>query len=225
MGRIAIIAALTGELKPLVATKTWRKSASNVWTGTFAGHEAVAVAGGIGSSAATRAVDIALSHGPADALISYGWAGAITCAVKPPDAFAISEVVDHSSGERFIAQTSEGLRLITLDHVAGLNEKRPLAEAHHAVLVDMEAAAVARVAIQRGLPFYCFKSISDGYTDRLPDFNPFITSDGRFRLPAFVGHTAIRPVYWPSLVRLHRNGARAAVNLAELLSKSIPAKL
>jgi adenosylhomocysteine nucleosidase len=222
---IAIIAALPGELKPLVANRTWRRVAPSVWTGSLAGHEAVAVAGGIGTVCATRAVDLALSHGSADALISYGWAGAITCGVKPPDAFAIGEVIDHGTGERFRTCSAEGLRLVTLDHVAGPNEKRPLAEAHKAVLVDMEAAAVARAASRRGLAFYCFKSISDGYTDRLPDLNRFITPDGRLRTPAFVAYAAVRPVYWPSLVRLAGNSARAAANLAELLSKSIPAKL
>jgi adenosylhomocysteine nucleosidase len=230
VSRIAIIAALPGELKPLVANGSWRQSDSrasgpNVWTGSINGHDAIAVAGGIGAAAAARAVDLALSRGPADALVSYGWAGAITCAVKPPDAFAISEVVDHLAGERFPTRNSEGLRLITLDHVAGVNEKRPLAEAHKAVLVDMEAAAVARAAASRGIPFYCFKSISDGYTDRLPNLNRFITSGGAFRTPAFVAYAAIRPLYWPGLVRLVGNGARAAANLAELLSKSLPAKL
>jgi len=230
VGRIAIIAAMPGELKPLVANGTWRLSESkmpglHLWTGTVNDHEAVAVAGGIGAACAERAVGLALSHGPAEALISYGWSGAITCAVKPPDAFAISEVVDHTSGERFLTRASPGLRLITLDHVAGPNEKRPLAEMHEAVLVDMEAAAVARAAAQYGLAFYCFKSISDAYTDRLPNLNRFITPEGRLRTPAFVGHAAIRPIYWPSLVRLAGNSARAAVNLAQLLSKSIPAKL
>ena len=224
MSRIAIIAALPGELQPLVVNGTWRRAAPNVWTGSINGHEATAVAGGIGSACASSAVDLALSHGPADALISYGWAGAITCAVKPPDAFAISEVIEHSSRERFATRHSEGLRLVTLDRVAGYYEKRPLAETHKAVLVDMEAAAVARAAAQRGIAFYCFKSISDGYTDRLPDLNRFIT-EGHLRTPAFVAHVAVRPIYWPSLVRLAGNSARAAAGLAELLSKSLPAKL
>jgi len=224
VSRIAIIAALPGELKPLVANEAWRRSESNVWTGTINGHEAVAIAGGIGSAAASQAVDRALSHGSPDALVSYGWAGAITCAVKPPDAFAISEVIDHSTGERFATRSGEGLRLITLDRVAGYYEKRPLAEARQAVLVDMEAAAVARAAATRGIAFYCFKSISDGYTDRLPDLNRFIT-DGHLRMPAFIAHAAVRPIYWPSLVRLAGNSSRAAVSLAELLSKSLPARL
>ncbi|MBV8630148.1 MAG: hypothetical protein JOZ83_04440 [Silvibacterium sp.] len=224
MSRIAIIAALPGELKPLVANSYWRRLAPRVWSGALNGHEAIAIAGGIGAACATRAVDVALSHGAVDALLSYGWAGAITCAVKPPDAFVISEVVDHLSRERFPTSYPEGLRLITLDHVVGYYEKRPLAEAHGAVLVDMEAAAVARAAIRRRLPFYCFKSISDGYTDRLPDLDHFIT-DGRLRTSAFIAHAALRPFYWPSLIRLAGNSARAATNLAELLSKSLPAKL
>ncbi len=225
MSRIAIIAALPGELKPLVTNGTWRRSEPNVWTGSLAGHEAIAVAEGMGAAAATRGLEIALSLGPLDTIISYGWAGAITCAVKPPDAFAISEVVDHGSGERFATRSTEGLRLITLDHVAKLDEKRPLAEAHKAVLVDMEAAAVARFATENSIPFYCFKSISDGYTDRLPDLNRFINPQGRLQTAAFIAHAAIRPVYWPALVRLAGNSARAAANLAQLISKSIPAKL
>jgi adenosylhomocysteine nucleosidase len=229
VSRIAIIAALPGELKPLVRNGTWRQtnigSASNLWTGSLAGHEAVAIAGGVGTAAAARAVDLALSHHPADALISYGWAGAITCAVKPPSAFAISEVIDHGTGERFATCSREGLRLITLDHVAGVNEKRPLAERHQAVLVDMEAAAVARAATRHNIAFYCFKSISDGYTDRLPDFTRFIAPDGRFRMPPFLAYAATHPVYWPPLIRLGKNSARAASNLARFISKTFPATL
>src|SRR5579883_3121429 len=199
MSRIAIIAALPGELKPLVAANgsAWHRSGPNLWTGTLAGHEAIAIAGGIGTQAAERAVGAALSQGRPDALVSYGWAGAITCAVKPPDAFAISEVIDHSTGEHFPTRLPGGIRLVTLDHVAVANEKRPLAEKHRAVLVDMEAAAVARLAAERGIAFYCFKGISDGYTDRLPNMNAFIV-EGRLRMPSFVAHAALRPVYWPS---------------------------
>ena len=43
-----------------------------------------------------------------------------------------------------------------------------------AALVDMEAAAIGRLAAMRGIPFYCIKGVSDGLTDNLPDFNRFI---------------------------------------------------
>jgi len=220
---IAVIAALPGELKPLV--RDWQRVEPNIWTGHIAAHEAIAIAGGMGATAAARAVERASARGKLDALISYGWAGAVTCALKPPAAYAISEIVDHGSGERFITRTPDGVRLVTLDHVAGINEKRPLAETHQAVLVDMEAAAVARLAAENRIPFYCFKGISDAYTDNLPDFARFISAEGRLRLAAFLAHAAIRPIYWPSLARVGRNSGIAASNLARLLSKSFPATL
>jgi adenosylhomocysteine nucleosidase len=223
MSRLAIIAALPGELKPLV--RGWRNSERNVWTGHIQGHEAIAIAGGIGADAAARAVTLALSQEHRDALISYGWTGAITCALKPPSAYAISEIIDHDTGERFATRTPNGVRLITLDHVAGLNEKRPLAETHQAVLVDMEAAVVARAAAENNIPLYCFKGISDAYTDDLPDFSRFISAEGQLRMPAFLTHAAFRPRHWPSLARVGKNSRLAASNLARLLSKSLPATL
>ncbi|HEX3471309.1 MAG TPA: nucleoside phosphorylase [Silvibacterium sp.] len=217
MSRIAIIAALPGELKPLI--HGWRRTEPNVWSGVIAGHEAIAIAGGMGSAAAGRAVTQALDHDRPDALISYGWCGAITCAVKPPMAFAISEVIDHSTGDSFRTASTEGLRLVTLDHVAGPNEKRPLAEKHQAVLVDMEAATVARLAVENNLAFYCFKAISDAYTDNLPDFNRFISPAGQLRTSAFMTYAVIHPGYWAALIRLGTNSGVAASNLARLLSK------
>src|SRR5271169_7264809 len=110
---IAIIAALPGELRPLV--RDWRRSETNTemstWSGVIAGHEAIAIAGGMGSAAAARAVTQALDYDRPDALISYGWCGAITCAVKPPMAFAISVVIDHSTGVCFRTSSTEGMRL------------------------------------------------------------------------------------------------------------------
>jgi len=221
--RIAIIAALPGELKPLV--RGWQRVESNLWTGHIAGREAIAIAGGMGAAAATRAVERAFAEGEPEALISYGWAGALTCAVKPPSACAISEVIDANTGEHFVTDYPAGYRLITLDHVARAEEKRSLAETHNAVLVDMEAATVARYAAARNIAFYCFKGVSDGYTDHLPDFSRFISPDGQLRMPAFVLHAALRPRYWASLQRLGKNSRAAASNLADILSKSIPQSL
>jgi adenosylhomocysteine nucleosidase len=215
--RIAIIAALPGELKPLV--RDWQRIEPNLWTGHIAGHEAIAIAGGMGAAGATRAVGRAFAQGKPDVLISYGWAGALTCALKPPGAYAISEVIDDLTGERFATRSDGGIRLITLDHVAHVHEKRSLAEKHQAVLVDMEAAAVARLAVASNIAFCCFKGISDGYTDHLPDFSRFIQT-GQLRMPAFLTYAAVHPVYWRALARLGKNSGIAASNLARLLSKS-----
>lgn len=220
MNRIAIIAALAGELKPLV--RGWKMLGQNFWAGRIGDCEAVAVAGGMGARAAERAVDHVLAEANPDALVSYGWAGALTCAVKAGAVCVISEVIEDGTGERFATASRDGFRLITLDRVARADEKRALAEKRQAVLVDMEAATVARLAAARGLPFYCFKGISDGYADRLPDFNRFVDTDrGELKMGALVAYAAVRPVYWGSLWRMGKNSGVAADGLVELVKGSL----
>ncbi|MGC8550185.1 MAG: nucleoside phosphorylase [Acidobacteriaceae bacterium] len=219
MKRLGIVAALPGELKPLVSG--WKKADVGVWTGVVAGRECVAVAGGMGADAATRACERVFAAGPVDALISVGWAGALSCGVKPPEAFEVKEVVDPLTGERFLTGQEQGFRLVTLDHVAVVKEKRQLAEKYRAVLVDMEAATVARLAQGRGVAFLCCKGISDGSTDVLPDFSRFISAKGQLRMGALLAHVAVRPRYWKSLARMGSNSQQAAVALGELIKEVV----
>jgi adenosylhomocysteine nucleosidase len=219
MKRIAMIAALPGELKPLVSG--WQQRGRNLWAGRIGDCEVTAIAGGMGAAAASRAVERAFDDGAPDTLVSYGWAGALTCAVKPPTACAISEIVDTGSGAHFATGFAKGYRLITLDHVAHVDEKRGLAEKFQSVLVDMEGATVARMAAERGVAFYCFKGVSDGYTDRLPDFGRFMDGEGQLRMTAFVAYAAVHPQYWSALRRLGKNSGAAAKALADLAKDSL----
>lgn len=220
MSRIAIIAALPGELKPLVV-RGWERRGRNVWTGRIDESEAIAIAGGMGAAAARRAVELAFAEFKPNILVSYGWAGALTCAVKPRHAVAVSEVIDDETGERFVTDYLKGYRLITLDHVARAEEKRGLAGKHQAVLVDMEAATVARIAAARNVSFYCFKGISDGYTDRIPDFSRFMDDRGELRMAALLAHVAVRPRYWAGMLRMGKQSAGAAKALVTLVQEGL----
>jgi len=218
MKRIGIIAALPGELKPLV--KGWQKR-GQLYFGNIGETEYLAIAGGMGAEAATRACELVLAEGQLDALVSYGWSGALSCGLKPPAACVIAEVIDSRTNQQFRTASSEGQRLLTLDHVARPDEKRALAQKYQAPLVDMEAAAVARVAAARNIPFYCFKGISDGYNDNLPDFNRFLGSDGQLQMYAFVAYALLHPKYWSALLQLGRQSQDAARNLAALAAESM----
>ncbi len=215
--RIGIVAALPRELAPLV--RGWEKR-GNLWLGRIGSHAALATCAGMGAAAATRACQRLLAAGPLDLIVSVGYAGSLSCGLRPPQACAICEVMDAGTGEHFAAN-SDGQRLITLDRVAGPEEKRRLAEQHRAVLVDMEAAAVARFARDHGLRFLCFKAVSDGPSDKLPDFARFTDSDGRLRLSALAVWVATHPRYWSAFWRLGRNSRRAAAELAILVSRSL----
>jgi len=219
--RIAIIAALPGELKPFV--RGWQFEARNgihLWRHRNDQQEWVAVCAGAGQAAATHAFAEAEKSGPIDAVFSVGWAGALSEEFLVGHASLLSDVVDAQTGERFTtASTPGGPLLVTSPRVADEPEKRRLAATYCAGLVDMEAAAVARLAQMRGIPFYCIKGISDGCSDHLPDFNRFILPDGHFRLGAFVVFAVLRPWYWRALMRMGENSKKAAQAIAELLHK------
>ena len=213
---------MPGELRPLV--REWPRT-DQVFVGHIGAIECFAACEGMGAAAATRSfAALRAAAGDLDAVVSYGWSGAISCGVKPPEAHPVAEVVDARTGERFttdIPHRGPGapLRLVTLDHVATLAEKRPLAERYRASLVDMEAATVGRLARAHGLGFLCLRGISDGYTDRLPDLNPFITQKGEFRTAAFTLHAMLRPGTWAGLAQLGRQSKAAAEGLAQTLPR------
>lgn len=227
MTRTAIIAALPGELKPFLSVdKGWaqeRRGSVHLWRLKQGdGDEWVAACGGAGVDAATRAFAEVEKDGAVDAVISTGWTGALGDEFAAGRAFLVGEVVDARTGERFeaepgSAQESKGMLLVTSPIVAGEEEKQRLAAAYGPGLVDMEAAAVARLAAMRGIPFYCVKGVSDGFRDRLPDFNRFIAAGGEFRLVRFILYSLIRPWHWPALVRMGENSKKAARDSAGIL--------
>ena len=223
MTRTAIIAALPGELKPLVKTRTgvWPHSTRNgihFWAQRNEEEEWIAACAGAGQDAATRAFAAIEEGGPIDLVISIGWAGSLRAEIAPGTAHNVAGVIDVRTGERHNCEAGAGeLWLLTSPKVANSEEKRRLASAYNAALVDMEAAAIARLAAMRDIPFYCIKGVSDGLTDRLPDFNRFLSPDGRFHLARFVLFALLRPWYWPALIRMGENSRQASQSIVESL--------
>jgi adenosylhomocysteine nucleosidase len=220
--RIAIIAALPGELKPLV--KDWRRVATDAagarkWIFFRGADTWIAVCAGMGAEAARRAYASAVSDGPVDMLLSVGWAGALHADVDPGTAQVPTIVIDAQTGEQFsLTEGKRKWRLVTTAHVSDDAEKIRLAATYPgAVLVDMEAATVARLAEMHGIPLLCIKGVSDAAGATLPDLNPFIDQRGQMRMARFLTYVAIRPRYWPSLLHLGKNSARAAVAMRDLI--------
>jgi len=220
--RIGIIAALHGELKPLV--RGWQASTLQDGTRTWAlltphGDEWVAACSGMGAEAARRAFAAAEAKGPLDMVLSVGWAGAVYEGAKPGEASALSVIVDAKTGERFqLTSGKQKWTLVTAARVVDSLEKARLRSAYpDAVMVDMEAATVARLAQMRGIPMVCIKGVSDGVAAELPDLNPFISPMGHLRLLTFLAHLAVRPRYWRSIAELNRNSSKAAQAMCDLI--------
>src|SRR5450755_3290728 len=103
MMRVGIIAAMPGELKPLV--KGWKRiptaNGTHRWEMESSKGTWIAVCAGIGRDAATRAFAEAESGGPLRAVLSIGWAGSLTKSFSPGAVCNMAQVIDARTGEQF----------------------------------------------------------------------------------------------------------------------------
>lgn len=233
-GTVAIVAALPGELKPLVSPAKglrWQRLKANkgtvLWERRHAQGRWIAGCSGMGGDRARVALGeierYCSSDDPVKAICSVGWAGALDSDISAASVWHIAQIIDTQTGERFstaqqvAGRTDEWPVLATTTRVADAAEKERLAASYGARLVDMEAATLARLAQGRGIPFFCLKAVSDDAHAKLPDLNPFIMADGQLRMVPFLAHVATRPGSWQGLIKLGRYSSMAARHLAEAI--------
>jgi adenosylhomocysteine nucleosidase len=218
--RPVFIAALPREIASLVSHRGWRADRKSLSRNIhlFEHQDAIVACAGMGINRASLAIEAALALGPASELISVGWAGSCNDRVQVGDTLRPNIVIDAKTGERFFIalpqpQNEEPRILVTAPAPAGVKEKERLNESYHAQAVDMEAAAVARIARSRELPFCAIKAISDASDFELPDLARYSTPDGQFREAAFAFHIAFRPSVWKDVALLAKGSKLAATRL------------
>jgi hypothetical protein len=134
-------------------------------------------------------------------------------------------VVDAASGAEYRCSTSGdvvgGGVLVSAAEIAGQESKLSLVEHFHGLVVDMEAAGVARVAKESKIAFRCVKAISDELDFAMPSLNQFVDIRGNFSTASFVAWAAVRPGQWLGILRLARNSSRATDALCLWLRKNV----
>jgi adenosylhomocysteine nucleosidase len=206
---VAVVAAMRVELAPLLG-KLKARQVNGV--ALFDLERAVIAVGGIGERCARRAAEVVIDDAQPTLLLSAGIAGAISPKLKVGDVGRIREVVDVATGRRYPTNSGEWV-LATSQDVSDSAEKRELLTKYDADVVDMEGAAVAQVAKERGLEFGAVKSISDEAGFQMPPLMRFIDQNGRFDNTRFLLYVALRPKWWPVLARIRTNTAIASTNL------------
>lgn len=206
---VAVVAAMSVELAPLLG-KLQPRQVNGV--ALFDLERAVVAVGGIGERCARRAAEAAIEDAQPKLLLSAGIAGAISPELKVGDVGRIREAVDVTTGRRYPTNGGTWV-LATSQDVSDSAEKRELLAKYGAQVVDMEAAAVAQVAKERGLEFAAVKSVSDEAGFQMPPLMRFIDQDGRFHNGRFLLYVALRPNWWPVLARIRTNTAIASANL------------
>jgi len=150
-----------------------------------------------------------------DAMISTGLCGALDPALRVGD-IVVAPGVAIETQAAYVRGAVH-----SIDHVAVTSlEKRTLRNASGAIAVDMEAAAVARKAVEWNLPFLCIRAVSDRAGETLPlDFNRYRNARGDFSRPRIAVAAMARPfTVMPQLIEFDRNCRRAADALGDFLA-------
>jgi len=222
MTRLAIVAALEREVRRLI--RNWRVVEGEHEGRRFKffedGGRAVLVCSGIGAQAGRHAAEAVIALYHPEIVQSVGFAGALDPALTVGEIFYPTRVIDGKDGSSVILENGTGV-LLSFHSIAGTEQKMKLAEAYGAQAIDMEAAAVARVAESHGLRFVATKVISDESDFEMLSMDRFISHDGQFHSARFVGFVALRPWLWAQVIRLGRNSARAAQALCRELQRQL----
>ncbi len=227
--RVALLAPMRQELRPLVAKLRLERSAEDAarYTGRCAGVELVACLTGIGTRAATRATESLLAACAVDHLMVVGIAGGVDPAQPIGALLAPELVVDDASGREFRPVTLDGSaprgRLVTSDRLVTDGAEAERLRRRGVVGLDMETAAIAAVCERRGCPWSVFRAISDRVTDGTTD--PAVLAlagpDGSGDPRAVLRYLLARPWRVVRLARLARGTLRAADAAAEAAIRAL----
>src|SRR6202163_1736928 len=229
MSKIAIIAAMEREVRPLI--RSW-KVRTNVRTLEHGGRryrlfengEATLVCGGIGAEAARRATEAVMLEVNPVRVISVGFAGALDASLQVGHVFEPCIVINAADGVRTDVGSGEGI-LVSSSTVAGKEQKIRFGKAYGASAVDMEAAAVAQGAQARGVEVGAVKVISDVADLNLPAVDRFVAPDGKRRPVRFACYVALRPWLWGATISLARSSGNASRALSRALTSYLGREL
>jgi len=218
MYKVAIVAALEREVRPLLKMKDWgwcrveREHSGHKFRFFETSRDIVLVCAGIGAVAARRAAEAVIALYAPTVTYSVGFAGALDPAVQVGDVFQPAQVIDAGDGSRVNVREGKGV-LVSFASVASPEQKARLKKSFGAQLVDMEAAAVARAAQARGVEFVAVRSISDEFDFTFPDMHRFVDSDGQFQQVRFAWFAVVRPWLWWKMNQLRKDSNLASDKL------------
>ncbi len=235
--KIVIITAMPEEsgaiLKSAVQRSKSLMSGRKRYCTQIAGHEIVLMEGGMGMLNAGWAAMTLATENP-DLMISAGFGGAVLPGLPVGGVVLAEQVLQWGPsgledvsvnffGSHQVASTL-GLTRGTFISCNEILDKRTLAaklpgSAANPIL-EMETAAVARVAAAHGIPFLAIRSVSDTGDEEL-DFSIDEFCDDSMRIrPTRVFATILRrPRIIPQLIRLARTSRVAAASLAMAMER------
>lgn len=242
---LALIAALPRELAGVVrelrSPQRHDLPAGRVTLGSLAGHTVVVGRCGVGEDRARRLADGLLQRYPVDALVSVGFAGALTGGLAAGDLVLACrlhrdggppvppldpdrELLERLAGRAAAAgwRARRGASVSAGRMVTAMSERARLAGRHGAMIVDMEGYGLAAECAAHGVPFASLRAVSDTVGDHHPALERAL-EEGTFHVGRAVQGFATHPRDLAKLPRLAANARRASRALAGFVLSAAPA--
>lgn len=237
--RILFLAALPQEYGPfLKLSGPWRRlqrKPNALFVRSHFGKELFLVETGMGKDAMKTALKRAVVECSPELLISIGFAGSLCETLETGDAVIGREFVSFDPGSspagegRLFFESSAVLslvrertgaaeaRIVTSGKPQPKSALQPLFEDAPSVM-DMESYVAARFASAAGIPFLCFRSVSDGLGDEIDfDLGAISDSAGRVRVVKVMAAALREPRLVKSFFLSWRRSVMASDRLARAL--------
>jgi adenosylhomocysteine nucleosidase len=241
---IGLIAAMPEEIKPLLArVGPYRKesiASFNLFRFTVAGQRVCLIESGMGTAKGAAAAQALIDAVNPTVIVNFGFAGAVT----PGPAVGDLVTAERLFFQRDLSLTEEygldrdltELTATTLAKECGgkpfqvyrgacITAGRIVAKAKLAgalppgvvnPLLEMETAAVARVAARSKVPLIAVRAVSDGADEELGfSLEELTDAELNVRIARVLLTVVRKPRIIPQLLRLAKNAGRAGKNLAD----------
>lgn len=217
--RVAVLAAMVPELKPVVRALELAPLALagvRAYGGRAAGREIVAAVTAMGTRAARDVTARLLDAHPVEHVVVVGICGAVDRGLALGELVVPEVVLDEASGERHRPAPLEGFAargtLLTTDVLHRDPETIERLRRAGVVALDMETAAIAATCAARDVPCSVLRAVSDRAGD--PGVDEAVLGltrpDGTANPAAIARFVVTRPWRLPELARLGA-GMRLAV--------------
>jgi nucleoside phosphorylase len=203
--QVVVMAAMPRELRRVARVRRLR-AGTICGLPAWHGHGVLAVAVGVGPARAGENAGRVLDEVDADLVLVIGVAGAVDPALAAGDLVRPERVVDARSGRVFVP-AGPGPRCGLLATVEKVSTARPLPAGTTAV--DMETAAIAAAAEERGVRWDVLRAISDSGNELTPEVAALLRPDGRTDVLGAARLVVRTPSVARRLVRIGLGSSRA----------------
>jgi adenosylhomocysteine nucleosidase len=219
LSTVGVVAALAAEARALGRAREHRAQSASFGNLKYLGDGSMLAISGIGAAAASAAASALVDAG-VSALMAFGTAGGLDpqlaagslvlpAEILVPEGSRWARMATASAWrERLNARWSAqrpvaGGSVLTSAHpVETVAAKAALFRDTGAVAVDMESAAVARVAAEHRMPFVCVRVVVDTAADVLPRAVAAASRAGRVQLGRLLLGVALAPADIAALLKL-----------------------